>query len=104
MEDKNISPLCKEIIENLKSHFENTKNIISSKEEEIKSLKKDLELSESRRQTAEDMVTQIKEEVTEEIKKAYNSGYNAALTNPNPDGGTSLSEESDKKLVLNNQN
>lgn len=104
MEDNKVSPLCNEVVDSIKSHFENTKKIISSKEKEIESLKRDLELSESRRQTAENMVTQIKEEVTEEIKKAYNSGYNAALTNVNPTGGTSLESENNKKLVLNNQN
>ena len=50
------------------------------------------------------MVTQIKEEVNEELKKAYKSGYDAALFNANPIGGETISQDQSKTLILNNQN
>lgn len=77
---------------------------INKNTQKINDLKEALELSETRRETAEKMVYEIKETVSDEIKKAYESGYNAALTGTNPEGGTTISNKDDKTLVLNNQN
>lgn len=92
---------CGEIINSIKKNNEIIKNIILKKDKEIEELKKSLDISESGRQTAENMVAQIKEEVNYELQKAYNNGYNAALVSINPTGGTTISNENDKRLVLN---
>ena len=75
---------------------ENTNKIID--------LKKELELSETRRETAEKMLSDIKQSLSSELQEAYKSGYNAALTGTNPEGGTTITNENDKTLVLTNQN
>lgn len=79
-------------------------NHINENTQKIDALKEELRLSETRRETAEDMVSKIKETVSDEIKKAYESGYNAALSSTNPVGGTTISNQDNKTLVLNNQN
>lgn len=79
-------------------------NHINENTQKIDALKKELRLSETRRETAEGMVSKIKETVSDEIKKAYESGYNAALASTNPSGGTTISNQDNKTLVLNNQN
>lgn len=104
MPGNEISEEYKEIIGLVKKNNETIKSIISQKDEEIKGLRKALDSSESGRQIAESMVAQIKEEVNIELQKAYKNGYNAALLNTNPTGGTTISQENDKKLVLNNSN
>ena len=77
---------------------------INENTQKIDALKEELRLSVTRRETAEGMVSKIKETVSDEIKKAYESGYNAALANTNPSGGTTISNQDNKTLVLNNQN
>ena len=79
-------------------------NQINENTNKIIDLQNQLELSETRRKTAEDMVSKIKESVSSEIQEAYKSGYNAALTSTNPTGGTTISNQEDKTLVLSNQN
>ena len=51
---------CGEIINSIKKNNEIIKNIILKKDKEIEELKKSLDISESGRQTAENMVAQIK--------------------------------------------
>ena len=89
MLDNEISEIVKRINENTKK---------------IDALNEELKFSEARRETAENLLSQIKESASTEIKKAYESGYNAALTNANPEGGTTISNKDDKILVLSNQN
>ena len=101
MSDNKVSNECQKILNIIENNNQNIKNIIDKKNKEIEELKKSLDISESGRQTAESMVTQIKEEVNIELKKAYTNGYNAALFNANPTGGTTISQEDTKKLVLN---
>ena len=79
---------------------ENTQKI----NEKISNLEEDLRLSETRRETAENMVSKIKETVSSEIQKAYESGYNAALSGTNPEGGTTITNQDNKTLVLSSQN
>ena len=101
MVDNVVPDECQEILSAIEKNNQSIKNIISEKDREIEELKKSLDVSESGRQTAENMVTQIKEEVNMELQKAYKSGYDAALFNANPAGGTTISQETEKKLVLN---
>jgi len=94
MLDNNESNACKEIID-----------LINNNNEKIVSLQEQLELSETRRETAEKMLTEIKKSVSGELQEAYKSGYNAALNgSTNPAGGTTISNETNKTLVLSNQN
>ncbi len=93
MLDSNESSSSKEIVE-----------LINENNGKIISLKKQLELSEVRRETAEKMLTEIKESVSSELKEAYKSGYNAAISSINPQGGTTISNNDNKTLVLGNQN
>lgn len=90
-----------EIIDSIKKNNDKINSIISSKNKEIDELKRTLDISESGRQMAENMLTQIKEEFNSELQKAYNNGYNAALFNVNPSGGATISNENNKKLILN---
>ena len=95
---------CEEILEMIKKNNGKIDHTIRNINLEIERLTKELELSESRRVMAENMVSQIKSEVSTELQNAYKSGYNAALLTTNPQGGTTISNENDKKLVLSNQN
>ena len=79
-------------------------NQINENTSKIVDLKQQLELSETRRETAEKMLTEIKQTVSGEIKEAYESGYKAALASTNPEGGTTISNQDNKTLVLSNQN
>jgi len=79
-------------------------NQINENTQKIKDLKEALEISETRRKTAENMVSEIKETASGEIQRAYESGYNAALTTTNPEGGTTITNQDNKTLVLSNQN
>ena len=83
MVDNVVPDECQEILSAIEKNNQSIKNIISEKDREIEELKKSLDVSESGRQTAENMVTQIKEEVNMELQKAYKSGYDAALFNAN---------------------
>ena len=115
MQDNKVPDSNEETIDLIKSCFgklrEKTNVVVTTKNTEIETLKaenakikQELELSESRRQTAEDMLAKIRDEVKSEMQNAYNTGYNAALNTNNPQGGPALSSNDDKKLVLTNQN
>lgn len=103
MSDNKVSKECDEILKSLQRNTECIEKIITEKNKEIRDLKEALALSESGKQNAENLVAQIKDEVSEEIKKAYNSGYNAGLINANPTGGTTISQEQPKTLTLTSQ-
>ncbi len=90
-----------ELLDSINQNNDIIKRIISQKDKKIEELTSALDISESGRQTAENMVTQIKGEVNSELQKAYNNGYNAALFNANPVGGATITSENDKRLVLN---
>ena len=115
MEDKIVSNSDEETVNLIKSCFGKLKEkvdiVFTNKNAELETLKnensklkQDLELSESRRQTAEDMVAKIRDEVKVEMKNAYDTGYKAALNSGNPQGGTTMVDENAKRLVLSNQN
>ncbi len=105
MVDKsNISDSCREIIDLINSKIQSFEKVIKEKNEKIEELEKSLDISVAGKTAAENMVTQIKEEVNEELKKAYKSGYDAALFNANPIGGETISQDQSKTLILNNQN
>ena len=72
--------------------------------QKINDLQAELSVEKSRRETAENMVSKIKETVSSEIQKAYESGYNAALNGANPEGGTTKADQDNKTLVLTTQN
>lgn len=97
----NISPDCKRILDKIENNNKIIKKIISQKDEKIKELEKQLELSKTGQKTAEDTLVQIREGATAEIRNAYEKGYKAAIESLNPSGGTTNTND-DKKLILSN--